>query len=313
MDILPHTLPKIMNNMKFINKLAVLVIVNVSLNAASAQDNQSRIDSLVSLLKTAGREWNDYSIPLIEIGEPAVPVLVKAVRDRSLSQWNRRITAMTLNDIHSPQWVKPALEILFDRNEDPELRNHVTAGLKGFDLSDARYDLWEVYEEVSYEMRKLNLAGLLMDADTAMAYRAFYELYNNSSGYVQQRALLHLVEIRPEESTSWFLKSVQLDDWMTANLAMDSLVISVYNAPGTGEKVKWRIVYIFSHRHEPESLSLLVKALQDESWLVHTEAAVGLCSFDPGQVIPEMKALKNDARIYVRNNTRWVINRMKKY
>ena len=304
------------------NKIILTVCLIMPINATSAQDNQSRIDSLVTMLKTAGREWNNYAIPLIEIGEPAVPALVEAVRDRNLRPFNRRISAMTLNDIHSPQWVRPALSILFDRDEDPVLRNHVTAGLKGFDLSDVRYDLWKVYEEVSDEFRRLNLAGLLMDADTAMAYRAFYKLFNSTDGYVQQSSLLHLVEIRPGESTSWFLKGIQLDDWMTGNLAMDSLVtsdyfnaddlISVFNEQGSGEEIKWRITYIFGHRQEPESLSLLLDALQDRSWLVHTEAAVGLCRFETEKVNVEMTKLKNDSRDYVRNNSRWVINHMKK-
>ena len=34
-----------------------------------AQDQQAEIDSLVTLMRTAGREWNDYADPLIKIGE----------------------------------------------------------------------------------------------------------------------------------------------------------------------------------------------------------------------------------------------------
>ena len=307
--------------MRLLKIIFLSIFMILPITDVIAQEQHNRIDSLVNLLKTAGREWNNYADPLIEIGEPAVPALIKAVRDRKLEQWNRRISVMTLNNIHSPLWVEPALDILFDRNEDPVLRNQVTAGLKGFDLTEVKEELWEVYEEYSNDFRKSNIADLLLTADTAMAYQAFQELYN-TDGYVKKTALLNLVSLRPEESTMWFLDGIQMDDWMTANLAMDSLVtsdyfvaedlLSLYQKSDLNEEVRWRIVYIFGHRNEPESVSLLLKALQEESWLVHTEAAVGLCRFDPDKVVSEMKSLNKDPRPYVRNNSAWVIQQIKR-
>ena len=298
-----------------------LVCLILPVNPGLTQDQQARIDSLVNLLKTAGREWNQYAEPLISIGEPAVPALIKVAQDRSLSQWNRRVSIMTLNDIHSVHWVKPALNILLDRNEDPGLRNQVTAGLKGFDLSGVKEDLWELYKEGSNGFYKSNIAHLLLTADTSMAYRSFHELYYNSDGYVQKTAMLNLVSIRPQESTCWYLDGIQVDDWMTANTAMDSLVatpyfvagdlVSLYHESGISEEIQWRIVFVLGHRRETGSLSLLLEAFQDEKWLVHTEAAVGLCNFDPGDVLPEMKSLRNDPRPYIRSNSRWVIRRIK--
>jgi HEAT repeat protein len=306
--------------MKFISGLILMIWAIMPLHGISVQDQQARIDSLVNLLKGAGREWNDYSKPLIAIGEPAVPALVEVAEDRGLEQWNRRTAIMTLNDIHSELWVKPALRILFDRKEDPVIRNQITGGLDGFDLSDVKEELGKVYEELTDEFSKLNLAYLLMHADTSRAYWSFLELYNHYDGYVQKMALVNLVKIRPDESTIWFLEGIQMDDWMTANMAMDSLVavkyfvpedlISLYNDPDVSEKVRWRIVYVLGHRNESESVPALLKAFRAESWLVHTEAAVGLCRFHPEEIIPEMKALKNDPRPYIRDNSRWVIRQM---
>lgn len=299
----------------------LMICIIIPVNKIFTQGQEARIDSLVNLLKSAGREWNNYAGPLIEIGEPAIPALVRVAENKNLPQWNRRITAMTLNNIHSVLWVKPALRILFDKNEDPVLRNHVTAGLKGFNLSAVNEELWKLYEEYSNESYKLNIAYLLMTSDTAMAYRSFYELYNNCDGHIQKSALLNLATLRPEESTRWFLDAIRINDWLTANMAMDSLIstrhfsadrlLTLYNESGISEDIRWRIVYIFGHRNEPESVPLLLEAFTDKSWLVHTEAAVCLCTFDPEQIIPEMKTLKNDPGEYIRNNSRWVIRQMK--
>ncbi len=301
--------------------LSILLISILPVQFTFAQNQQAEIDSLVKLMRTAGREWNNYANPLIKIGEPAVPALIKNAEDKSLEQWNRRISVMTLNQIHSLQWKKPALKLLFDKNEDPILRNHATAGLRGMDLADVKTELWEMYNAVENESYKSNLAHLLLTADTAMAYRAFHELYMTRNGHIQKDALLNLAQLRPQESTSWYLKGVQLDDWMTSNLAMDSLItsrhfqaddlISLYKQLNVSEETQWRIIYIFGQRKESESIPFLLEAFQNESWLVHTEAAVGLSRYEVEKVQEEVKVLRNDSRPFVRNNAQWVIQRIK--
>ena len=88
-------------------------------------------------------------------------------------------------------------------------------------------------------------------------------------------------------------------------------LLSVYEQPGLDEEVLWRIIFVFGHRNESESVPVLVEALQNESWLVRTEAAVGLSRFEPRQVLEDMKALRNDSRSFVRQNAKWVIEKMK--
>jgi len=282
-----------------------------------AQSQQSEIDSLVNKMRTTGREWNNYAEPLIKIGEPAVPVLIKNARDTSLSQWNRRILMVTLNKIHSKEWVKPALEILFDENETPEIRNRATAGLSGFDLSHVNTELWELFGRTENQFHKSNIANLLLNADTALAYKAFYELYQTEDGFIQKNALQKLVFLRPNESTYWYLKAMQGEDWMTANFAMDSLInstsfeadklLQVYANPEMSEEIQWRIINVFGQRNDSESIPFLCEALKNKSWLVHTEAAVSLIRFDKSKVCAELEILKNDSSNTVRNNVEWIV------
>jgi len=132
---------------------------------------------------------------------------------------------------------------------------------------------------------------------------------------------MNMVRLRPGESTSWFLNGLQTGDWMTANLAMDSLVstrhlipgelVDLYKRSGTPEEIRWRIVYVLGNREMPESLPLLVAALRDPSWLVYNEAAVGISRMQSEIVIPLVKGLLNDSNKQVSSNAKWVIEKRK--
>ena len=305
--------------MKTLFIFSIILILFISAPDISAQTGQKKIDSLIVLFKDAGREWNEYAREFIQIGDPAVPALVALLEDKSLRQWTRRIAAMTLNDIHSPLYIETALRMLTDRSEDLLLRNHVTNGLKGHDLSGSSKELWEVFNEESDEFFRLNVANILRTSDTALAYLAFREIYAAVEGYVKQQALLNIVRLRPGESTSWFLDGLQTGDWMTANLAMDSLIstihfipgklVDLYKQSGTPEETRWRIVFILGHREVPESFPLLVEALKDPGWLVYNEAAVGLSRMPSEKVNPVMKELLKDPGSRVRSNAQWVLKK----
>ncbi len=245
----------------------------------------AQIDSLIIALKTAGSNWNGPSDRLVAIGDASVPALLDLLNDQSQSQWTRRVAAMTLNQLRSPLTVEPGLKFLFNKNEEWKLRNQLIPSLKGFDLSHVKTDLWVLFVETDNEYYQNNIAELLSTSDTALAYRAYEAIFYKHSYYVQQQALKNLVSLRPHESTQWYIKGIQIDEWMTANLAMDSLVsqdqfkpnllVDIYYQKDIPEEVRWRIIYIFGNRQESEPVLLLEDALQDSSWLIHMEALVG--------------------------------------
>ena len=280
-----------------------VVITALLLNAEGfAQERQDEIDSLIVLFKGAGRNWNTIADQLINIGEPSVLPLVNLLEDSSQSQWTRRIAAMTLNDIHSPSYIEPALGILSDRSETLELRNQVTNGLKGFDLSNVSDELMDIFREEENTFFRLNIAGILDTSDPLLAYQAYSELYEGSDGYCKQQALKNLVRLRPHESSDWYISALQTGDWMTANLAMDSLKITsqftpnrlvrLYYRNDTPEIVRWRIIHVMGHRSEKNYMDLLLDALQDPDWLVHNEAALALSRMPRELVLPELRYLE---------------------
>jgi HEAT repeat protein len=88
-------------------------------------------------------------------------------------------------------------------------------------------------------------------------------------------------------------------------------LVGLYTTPESTEEIRWRIVYVFGNRELPESLPLLVEALQDPSWLIHNEAAVGLSRMKEEKVIPELDALlkSGDARLV--KDVKWVEDKIK--
>jgi SAM-dependent methyltransferase len=289
----------------------------------SGQQQDEELDSLIHLFKQAGRNWNTYAHQFIAIGEPAVPALITLLQDSSETQWNRRIAAMTLNDMRSPAYVEPALSLLLDRNQDPVLRNQVTHGLKGFDLSVALTDLWEVFqEEKDNEFFRLNIASLLTNNDPVLAFRAFEEIYLESEGFCKQQSLKSMVSLRPHEASKWYISALQSTDWMTATLAMDSLIangnfasgrmIRLYNRNDTPELVRWRITYILGHRPEKDHMYQLLAALEDPGWLVHNEAALALSRMKSNLMLPELRYLEQSGSPELAERAAWVIRQLNK-
>lgn len=308
--------------MKSYLTILIITLLLTSSGSGLAQDQEQKIDSLIQLFKKSRHNWNTYARQFIEIGEPAIPALVEMLEDKSLEQWPRRIAAMTLNDMHSPIYTETALKIFLDRNEDQLLRNSVINGMRGHDLSFAIPDIWKVYTEEPDEWWfRSNIAGILSAHDTALAYHAYNEIYHANDGHLMRSALLNIVQLRPSESTSWFLKGLQTGDWMTANVTMDSLVtsehinpeqlISLYEQPETTEEVRWRITYIFGNRDLQESLPLLVDALQEPSWLISNEAAVGLSRMEGEEVTQKIGELIKSDDPRVVKDAKWVIVKIK--
>jgi len=283
-----------------------------------SQDRQHEVDSLIVLFKSADRNWNILADQFIAIGEPTVLPLVNLLQDKSQTQWTRRIAAMTLGDIHSPTYIEPALKLLMDRSEIPELRNQVTNGLKGHDLSYASEELWKIFQEEEDAFFRLNIAGILNTSDPFLAYQAYEELYIDSEGFYKQQALRNLVQLSPEESSEWYLSALQSDDWMTANLAMDSLVstrhftpgriIRLFHKAGTSELVRWRIIHVLSQRHETNYLNLHLEALSDPGWLIHNEAALALSSLPRDLVLPELRYMEQSGDLELVGRVEWVIS-----
>ena len=150
---------------------------------------------------------------------------------------------------------------------------------------------------------RLNIAGILNTSDPFLAYQAYEELYINSEGYCKQQALKNLVRLSPEESLKWYLSAMQTDDWMTANLAMDSLVSTRYFTPGRiipalspgptllnwydgGSSMYWATDRNMNY------LDLHLEALSDPGWLVHNEAALALSRMPQDLVLPELRYLE---------------------
>ncbi len=311
-----------MRLMKPITILSVVVTTLLVSPQGFSQERQHEIDSLIVLFQGAGHDWNIIADRFIEIGEPAVLPLVSLLQDSSQTQWTRRIAAMTLNDIHSPTYIEPALQLLLDRREPLILRNQVTNGLKGHDLSHVSDELWKVYQDEEDIFFRLNVADILSTGDPPLAYQAYKGLYNDGEGYCRQQALKNLVRLRPHESSDWYGSAIQLDDWMTANLAMDSLVSTSHFTPGrllrlfrradTPELVRWRIIYVLGHRPEKEYLYLHLEALADPGWLVQNEAALALSRMPPDQVLPELRYHEQSDDKALVERVVWVIDQFAK-
>ncbi len=242
----------------------------------------ANIDSLVYALKSSGRNWDIPAEELISIGEDAVPALVELLLNRNEEQWGRRVAAMTLNQIRSPQTLKPGLKLLFDREDEWIVRNQIIPSLRGFDLSEVGTELWGLFQDSENAFHSGNIAALLVTSDTALAYQAYLNIYKTTKSHTQVNALHNLVLLRPHESGQWYIDALQNEDWMTGKQAMDSIInlqiidteslINLFNNPDVREEIRWRVTRIIKQRDTPESKKFIQNARKSSSWLVRVEA-----------------------------------------
>ncbi len=214
--------------------------------------------------------------------------------------------------------VDSLIVLLQDRSETLELRNQITIGLKGYDLSHVSEKLWEIYQEEEDVFFRLNIAGILLTSDPFLAYQAYEGLYISSKGYCKQQALRNLVILRPRQSSDLYLSAIQSDDWMSACLAMDSLVsishfnsgklIRLFHRAGTPELVRWRIIHVLGNRPEKNYMNLHLEALSDPAWLVHNEAALALSRMPPDKVVPDLRYLEQSGEMDLVQRVGWVIS-----
>ena len=213
--------------------------------------------------------------------------------------------------------VDSLIRILLDRSVTLEMRNRAANHLKGYDLSGASDELMNIFREEENAFFRLNIAGILDTSDPLLAYQAYKELYQGSEGYCKQQALKNLVRLRPHESADWYISALQTGDWMTANLAMDSLkttvqfnpnrLIRIYHRNDTPEIGRWRIVHVMGHRPERNYLDLQLEALKDPGWLVHNEAALALSRMPRELVLPELRYLEQFGEADHVQRAAWVI------
>ena len=105
---------------------------------------QKQIDSLINVLVKERWQWNQASIRLQQIGEPAVDKLLNVLEDKSLDGWTRRKAAMTLTHIKSENKIKPCLNIFTDETEDISLRANACRALANVNIGK--------YEELFFIM-----------------------------------------------------------------------------------------------------------------------------------------------------------------
>ena len=279
---------------------------------------QGKIDSIMLLLSQARHDWGIYSNQLIEIGKPAVPALLNILTDQDALQWNRRKASMTLSSVYDDNLVAPCMRILLNEEEDMRIRNQVTGILKNYELSKYKYELESLFKKASINLQ-YNVGVLLLKADDHMAYSAFETIFETHDFYGKKQAIRYLTELKPEKAIYWYLEAIQSNDWMTANFGMDQLIdashlnvdilIDIYQQEREDEEIRWRITYIMRMRNTIDTIAFLINALQDESWLVYNEAAVGLKGLLNEDLTATLISIINETKNeQTRAAARWIIS-----
>lgn len=118
-------------------------------------------------------------------------------------------------------------------------------------------------------------------------------------------ALLLLLDDASEEvrnRTSWALGQIGI---VTPEVLSKLLHLSLHDS---SPKIRMQAVVALGNLKSPDSISTLIKALEDPEWMVRLESVLALDRLgSPLECIPNLIRLLNDPNKYIRRHTCWVL------
>ncbi|MGD2246487.1 MAG: HEAT repeat domain-containing protein, partial [Candidatus Aminicenantes bacterium] len=277
-------------------------------------DRAKRIGDQIKVLET--RHWDKAVDNLVQVGEPAVEPLIKAIKDNikfisarscyALARigTSRAVTAV-MEALKNPQgqimvreyaadalgYVKSdeSLQLLSDiliNDGAAGVRRYAAKSLGKIGSERAVGTLLKALEDKNAWVRG-TAAEALGKIHSPRAAASLVELLKSESDFVRVRTRNALVEI--------------------GKPAVESLLRSLED---TNTQVRWMAVWVLGHIRSSVVVLPLIQAIGDPDWMVRDEAALALAKIKKEDAVEPLVRLLQDDRAYVRCEAAWILGKM---
>lgn len=247
---------------------------------------QKQIDSLINILITQRREWNEASELLITIGESTADELISILVNKSFDSWVRRKAAMTLSGVESELKIEPCINVYSDNTDDLHVRVSACNALSKINI--------DKFEELFLHWATDKNQAIRIAAYNRLAQigseKAINFLINeiDSQKDMAHWIILHIIEkVDSDEVNEKFIKA--LDDevwWMINEYAREVLITKGENVieslheillnKENSDFMRWKAIWVIKDLNTDKKYRILQNGLNDSCWLVRNEAEVAL-------------------------------------
>ncbi|RLE38497.1 hypothetical protein DRJ17_03790 [Candidatus Woesearchaeota archaeon] len=239
---------------------------------------------------------------VVDVGEPAVEPLIKALKDENIEVRKRAATA--LGYIGSERAIEPLIEVAL-KDENWGVRWEAANALRYTGSERAVELLIKALEDENWEIRE-SAATALGSIKSERAVEPLIEVaLKDENRYVREEAATALGSIKSERAVEPLIEVALKDEnwevrWEAANAlrytgserAVELLIKALEDENiGVRESAATALGYIGNER----AVEPLIKALKDENWEIRESAATALGSIKSERAIePLIEALKDE-------------------
>ena len=294
--------------------IAIVVLLSCSgfgANPGEASGFEKRIQELIKQLDS--RAWDQAAKELVQIGEPAVDPLLRALNQNS--HWISARASNPLSEIRSEKAVDGLLRALDNTKLDDRIKRYILQSLGNVGSERVLKSLIRYLSHEDWTIRCVVLRSLGQIGGKT-AEEAVIGALKDKERYVVETAGAVLGQMKSTRAPAHLIEI--LEDWKgmvsikisralaeIGESSVDAIVSSMRN--DMDHEICWHLVWALGHIHSDTAIEPLVQALESRNWMVRNEAAVSLVRINSCKSIKPLRRLLESGHNDSRRQAQWIL------
>jgi HEAT repeat protein len=278
-------------------------------------EREEKIDELITSLES--RNWEGAVDSLVEIGEPAVASLIKALNRGS--GWTAQRANYALARIGTNRAVEAIICALKNKTFNQQVRGYAALALGEISSKEVIDPLIEALRYDDHWYVRMFAAESLGKLGPEKAVEPLIEALNDDVVYVRRNVLVSLAKFKSVLAINPIIELFKDEDWSVRLKAPDilvefgeSAVESLVNALQSGhELVKVKAAYVLGKIKAEKGVTPLIKLIEDQNLMVRDEAAVALSRINSEKAIQPLLELLKNKNSHIREEVVWILGELR--